>query len=128
MQLLLDTHVFLWWLEDASDLSGRARRAIADPRNECWLSLASCWEMAIKTSLGKLELGSPIARFIAEQLSANGFRALEIDLDDIAHVASLPFHHRDPFDRLLVAQALGRGLRIVSADRIFSKYGVKLVW
>jgi PIN domain nuclease of toxin-antitoxin system len=128
MQLLLDTHAFLWWVEDASDLSGRARRAIADPRHECWLSLASCWEMAIKMSLGRLELGSSIERFIAEHLSANGFRALEIDLDDIAQVASLPFHHRDPFDRLLVAQALGRDLRIVSADRIFSKYGVKLVW
>ena len=128
MQLLLDTHVFLWWVEDAPDLSARSRRAIADPRNECWFSLASCWEMAIKLSLGKLKLPSPIERFVPEQLAANGFRSLEIDFDDIARVASLRFHHRDPFDRLLVGQALGRDLPLVSADRVFARYGVKRFW
>jgi PIN domain nuclease of toxin-antitoxin system len=128
MRLLLDTHAFLWWVEDAPALSRRARRLMADPQNECWLSLASCWEMAIKLSLGKLKLQSPIERFVPEQLAANGFRSLEIDFDDIARVASLPFHHRDPFDRLLVAQALGRNLHVVSVERVFAKYGAKRVW
>lgn len=128
MRLLLDTHAFLWWVEDAPALSRRARRLMADPRNECLLSLASCWEMAIKLSLGKLKLQSPIERFVPEQLAENGFRSLEIDFDDIARVASLPFHHRDPFDRLLVAQALGRNLRLVSVERVFARYGAKRVW
>jgi len=128
MRLLLDTHAFLWWVEDATDLSRRARRVIADPDNECWLSLASCWEMAIKQSLGKLELRAPIERFVPEHLAANRIRLLEIDLDDVARVASLPFHHRDPFDRLLVAQALGRDLRVVSVDPVFATYGARRVW
>jgi PIN domain nuclease of toxin-antitoxin system len=84
--------------------------------------------MAIKLSLGRLKLRSPIERFIPEQLAANGFRLLEIDFDDVVRVASLPFHHRDPFDRLLVAQALGRDLEIVSVDRAFGKYGARRVW
>lgn len=128
MRLLLDTHAFLWWVEDAADLSRRARRVIADPGNECWLSLASCWEMAIKLSLGKLALRSALDRFVPEQLAANHFRLLEIDFDDVARVVSLPFHHRDPFDRLLASQALGRELRIVSADRVFAKYGATRIW
>ena len=128
MQLLLDTQAFLWWVEDAPQLSRRARRAIAEARNDCWLSLASCWEMAIKVSLGKLRLRSPLQRFVPEQLAANGFRLLEVDLSDVARIVALPFHHRDPFDRLLVAQALERQLRIVSADRVLRRYAVAVVW
>ena len=128
MQLLLDTHAFLWWVEDAAALSRRARKLISDPNNDCWLSLASCWEMAIKSRLGKLRLRMSIERFVPEQLGANGFRLLEIDLDDIARVAALPFHHRDPFDRLLVSQALGRDLAVVSRDRVFRSYGAKRLW
>jgi PIN domain nuclease of toxin-antitoxin system len=128
MRLLLDTHAFLWWVQDARDLSGKARAAIADPDNECLLSLASCWEMAIKISLGKLKLPGAIERFIPEQLTANGFRQLEIGFRHIARVASLPFHHRDPFDRVLAAQALEGGLTVVSADAVFRKYGVRRMW
>ena len=126
--VLLDTHVFLWWVDDAAALSKRARTAIADPANSCRLSLASCWEMAIKISLGKLKLPSPIERFVPEQLAANGFALLDIDFGDVARVARLPFHHRDPFDRLLAAQALDGALAIVSADTVFRKYGVKRIW
>lgn len=126
--LLLDTHAFLWWVDDTPSLSRRARKVIADSRNECWLSVASCWEMAIKISVGKLSLPSPIGRFIPEQLAANGFRLLDIDFEDVVRVASLPFHHRDPFDRLLAAQALGRGSTVVSLDRVFATYGAKRVW
>jgi PIN domain nuclease of toxin-antitoxin system len=128
MRLLLDTHTFLWWVQDARELSARARAAIADPDNECLLSLASCWEIAIKLSLEKLKLPTRIERFIPEQLAANGFRQLEIGFRHVARVATLPFHHRDPFDRLLAAQALVDVLTIVSIDPVFRRYGVKRVW
>jgi PIN domain nuclease of toxin-antitoxin system len=128
MRVLLDTHAFLWWIEDAANLSRRARRAIGNPGNECFLSLASCWEMAIKLSLGKLRLPGAIERFIPEQLAANAFRQLAIEFRHVARVAALPFHHRDPFDRLLAAQALEERCAIVSADPIFRKYGVTRIW
>ena len=128
MRLLLDTHAFLWWVHDAKELSRRARSAIADPRNEALLSLASCWEMAIKLSLGKLRLPGPIERFIPEQLAINGFRQIDIGFRHVARVAGLTFHHRDPFDRLLAAQALEEDLTLVSADAVFRKYGVQRLW
>ena len=127
MRVLLDTHTFLWGITDDPRLSGGARRAIADA-SERFLSMASCWEIAIKVSRNKLTLAKPIERLIPEQLGLNGFQLLQIDLDDVARVATLPFHHRDPFDRLLVAQALGEELTLVSADPVFRKYGVKRVW
>ena len=128
MRVLLDTHAFLWWVDDASSLSRKARTTIADPDNECLLSLASCWEMAIKLSLGKLRLSGAIERFIPEQLAANGFHQLAIDFRHVAKVAALPFHHRDPFDRLLAAQAIEERCAIVSADPVFRKYGVTRIW
>lgn len=128
MRLLLDTHAFLWWIGDLPDLTGRARTAIANPRNECLLSLASCWEMAIKVNLGKLRLPGVVDRFVPEQLAANAFRQLPIDIRHVGAVAKLPFHHRDPFDRLLAAQAIEEGCAIVSADPVFRRYGVKRIW
>ena len=128
MRLLLDTHVFLWWIDDARALSRKARGAIADPQNQCLLSLASSWEMAIKLSLRKLELPDAIERFVPEQLTANGFSQLQIGFRHVAKVAGLPFHHRDPFDRLLIAQALEDDLHIVTSDPVFKKYGVKVIW
>jgi PIN domain nuclease of toxin-antitoxin system len=126
MALLLDTQAFLWWVADDSRLSKRAARAIA--ASECLLSVASCWEMAIKASLGKLTLPGPVERFVQEQLEVNGFNLLAVSLEHTGGVAALPFHHRDPFDRLLAAQARAGELGIVSADPIFPKYGVKRVW
>ena len=127
-RLLLDTHAFLWWVDDAPELSAAARRAIGDVSNECCLSVASCWEMAIKASLGKLRLAKTVERFVSEQVTANGFTLLNIELRHTAKVEKLPFHHRDPFDRLLIAQAMMEKLSIVSADSIFSDYGVKVIW
>ena len=98
------------------------------PVNECLLSLASCWEMTIKLSLGKLRLPGAIERFVPEQLAANAIRQLTIDFRHVARVAALPFHHRDPFDRLLAAQALEERCPVVSADPIFRRYGVKRIW
>ena len=128
MRLLLDTHAFLWWVEGAAKLSRKAKSAIADPENECLLSLVSCWEMAIKIGLGKLRLPAALERFVPDQLAANAFRQQDILFRHVARVSSLPFHHRDPFDRLLVAQAIEEELAIVSADVVFRKYGVMRVW
>jgi PIN domain nuclease of toxin-antitoxin system len=128
VRLLLDTHTFLWWVADAPDLTRTARRAIAEAKNECLLSVASCWEMAIKVGLGKLKLTGKIERFIPEQMAANGIRELPIEVRHATRVSRLPFHHRDPFDRLLAAQALDEEIAIVSADPIFRRYGVKRIW
>ena len=127
-RLLLDTQVFLWWVNDSPQLTAAARLAIADSGDACFLSLASCWEMAIKSSLGKLRLAKPIGRFVTEQLTANGFRLLNIDLRHAAKVENLPFKHRDPFDRLLIAQAMTDKLTLVSADNVFAEYPVKVLW
>ena len=127
-RLLLDTHIFLWWVNDSPELTVAARLAIADSGNACFLSLASCWEMAIKSSLGKLRLAKPVERFVTEQLSKNGFRLLNIKLRHAAKVENLPFNHRDPFDRLLIAQAMTDKLTIVSADNVFAGYAVKVLW
>ena len=126
MAVLLDTQAFLWWVADDPRLSKRASRAIA--ATECLLSVASCWEMAIKASMGKLTLPGAVGRFVQEQLEVNGFSLIAISLEHAAGVADLPFHHRDPFDRLLAAQALAEGLSLVSADPIFRRYGVTRVW
>lgn len=127
MRVLLDTHTFLWWANDDPRLSAHARQGIGDA-TDAFLSIASCWEIAIKVSRNKLTLPKPIDRLVPEQLGLNGFQLLQVDLDDVARVATLPFHHRDPFDRLLVAQALDDELTVVSADPIFQKYGVKRMW
>lgn len=126
MALLLDTQAFLWWVTDDHRLSKRAARAIA--ASDCLLSVASCWEMAIKRSLGKLTPPGPVQRFVQEQLEVNGFNLLGVTLEHAGGVATLPFHHRDPFDRLLAAQALAEEMSIVSANSIFPRYGVKRVW
>ncbi len=128
MALLLDTHAFLWWIEDSPRLSKRARAAIGRPDDTCFLSLASCWEMAIKISLGRLHLTQRLDRFVAEHMAANGLHPLSVQLPHAARVVDLPFHHRDPFDRLLAAQAIEEGLSIVSADPVFTRYGVKRIW
>jgi len=126
MTLLLDTQAFLWWVTDDRRLSKRARTAIA--ATPCVVSIASCWEMAIKASLGKLTVPLPVSRFMQEQLEINGFSLLPVALEAAAVVADLPFHHRDPFDRLLVAQAQQHGVAIVSADPVFTKYRVRRIW
>jgi PIN domain nuclease of toxin-antitoxin system len=128
VNLLLDTHTFLWWVAASGGLSRKAKAAIGSVRNECFVSVASGWEIALKVSLGRLRIDGALDRFLPEQLAANGFQPLAIDLKHAARVASLPFHHRDPFDRLLVAQALEEDLAMVTADPVFAKYGVNRVW
>jgi PIN domain nuclease of toxin-antitoxin system len=126
LAVLLDTHTFLWWCEDSSELSQKARKAIAN--NDCFVSMASFWEIAIKSSLSKLRLPAVVDRYLPEQMSLNGFETLEISFRQTMGTATLPWRHRDPFDRLLAAQAIEEKLNIVSRDPIFDAYGVKRVW
>src|SRR4051812_41279294 len=113
MRLLLDTHTLLWFLSDDPQLSPTAREHMEDPGNELFLSLASVWEIAIKVSIGKLALESPLEPFLPDQLHENDIQLLPISMAHTLRVASLPFHHRDPFDRLLVAQSLAEDLPVI---------------
>jgi len=128
MRVLLDTHVFLWWVEGDRALPAKARRVVADPANDCLFSLASAWELAIKASLGKLTLAMPVQQYVIEHLAANAFTLLGIGITHIGRVEKLARHHGDPFDRLLAAQALEENLPIISADPVFRRYGLKRIW
>jgi len=128
MKVLLDTQAFLWLIGDTPELSKQARKIFLDPHNKLYLSLASIWEIAIKNSLGKLKLRHPIERFIPEQLQENGILQLDINFRHVARVATLPFHHRDPFDRLIISQAMEESLPILSTDSAFDDYDLKRIW
>ena len=128
MRALLDTHVFLWWITANPQLSPLAREIISNGENELFLSAASGWEMAIKAKLGKLQLPDGICSFIAGQLAINNFAALSVQMNHALHVYTLPDYHRDPFDRLLIAQAQTEDLPILTADHQIARYPVKVVW
>ena len=124
MRLLFDTHAALWWLSDDDRFGRRAASQLIDARNEALLSAAVVWEVAIKRSLGKLDAPEGFASTLIQA----GARPLPVTLDHAAAVEDLPWHHRDPFDRMLVAQALAEGAAIVSADPNIHSYGVPMVW
>ena len=129
MKVLLDTHAFLWWVSDDRQLSRRARRIIGDGSNEVFFSAVSGWEIAIKVRLGRLRIDAddPEA-FVAQQVSANNLGILPIHLSHALRTYSLPDHHRDPFDRLLVAQSTIEAIPLLSADRRLSEYRVRVIW
>ena len=126
MKVLLDSHALLWWCSENPQLSALARGTIEE--QECIVSMASLWEMAIKVNLGKLTLPDAIDRYFPEQMLRNGFGQLDIGIRHIARYAALPLHHRDPFDRMLTAQAIEDNLVIVSRDPVFTRYGVERIW
>jgi PIN domain nuclease of toxin-antitoxin system len=128
VKLLLDTHAFLWWIGDDARLSGPAREAIADPGNDVSFSVASAWELAIKTAVGRFEAEGELGPFLEEQVQRNAFRVLPVKLEHAVSVSSLPAHHRDPFDRLLVAQAAVESMTLVSRDPQLRKYDVPTLW
>lgn len=127
MRLLVDTYAFLWLMGGDRRLSDAARRAVEEADGEWCLSAASVWEMSIKSGLGRLTLPAPVDDYIAERVQ-EGLRVLSIDWPHAAAVERLPFHHRDPFDRLIVAQAQSDRLAVVTKDPVFSEYDVKVVW
>lgn len=128
MNLLLDTQVFLWLDGDQARLSSAARSACADIGNTLWLSAASAWEMQIKTGLGKLRLQRSLAETIASQQAANALQILPVQLAHTLALNDLPAHHKDPFDRLLIAQARHEDWEVVSADPEFKAYPVRVIW
>lgn len=130
MRLLLDTHALLWLVEGSPNLSAPAQLALADPANELFLSVASVWELAIKTTSPKqrLILSDPLDTYIAKWTAAYQLTQLPIQTAHALGVAALPDHHRDPFDRILIAQALAEGMTVVSGDNKFPAYPVSILW
>jgi len=128
MRLLLDTHSWLWFVLGDASLSAAARTLIEDPGNAKFVSPASYWEIAIKISIGKYVLPLPYEKFIRNAVHGQGFLVLPILASHTAGLCSMPLHHRDPFDRLLVAQALAEGMPLVSADQALDPYGVRRLW
>jgi PIN domain nuclease of toxin-antitoxin system len=128
MRALLDTHVLVWWATDDARLSARAREVLSDPVNELLFSVASAWELVIKAQTGKLVLPEPPATYIPSRLSWYAIEPLPVDLRHVLGVADLPLHHRDPFDRLLVAQSRLENLPIVTADPLIAQYPVETIW
>lgn len=128
MRVLLDTQSFLWAIDTPERLSARARGAIQDDANEVLVSAASAWEIAIKSRLGRIQLADEPQRFVPEQMAANSFTALAVLVRHALQVAGLPLIHKDPFDRLLVAQALVEDLALVTSDAKLRKYPVKTIW
>ena len=127
MRVLLDTHILIWWDDDQSKLSANARAACDDPANGLVISIASVWEMQIKLQTGKLRLRLPLSQLIAEQQRTNSVELLPISPAHVFALAGLPSPHRDPFDRMLVAQAVSEGVSLVSADPVFRQYPVSLI-
>lgn len=127
-RVLLDTHALLWWLADAPNLSDDAKTLIGDPEIDVLVSTGSIWEVAIKARLGRLEMPDDLEGFFSRQLPLNGFTVLPVHLAHGARVRHLEDHHRDPFDRLLVAQAQCEAVPLISKDRWLSAYAIEVIW
>lgn len=128
MRLLLDTHAFLWFATSDRRLSTAAAAMIEDEANQSFLSIASAWELTIKQSIGKLTLTQPIEDLLGDAVKLHGINLLHIELTHVICTGTLPFHHRDPFDRLLIAQSMSEGIPLVSADPFFDSYGIERIW
>lgn len=128
MKILLDTHCWLWMQADSKRLSQQARALLQDPENQLFLSAASSWEIAIKYALGKLPLPMPPLEYVLSRMESSGTLSLPVQHSHALHAGSLPLHHADPFDRLLIAQAQLENLRILTADAQFEAYEVDLLW
>ena len=125
MKLLLDTHIWLWLILDPAKLPEPYASALADPANQLFLSVASAWEIGIKQQTGKLSLGKPLETFLSDGLK--GVEVLDICLAHVTEVNKLPLHHRDPFDRIIVAQAITEGLTLLTVDALMAPYGASIL-
>jgi PIN domain nuclease of toxin-antitoxin system len=128
MQLLLDTHSLIWFFSGHPNLSDRSRQLMEDTTYQKLISLASVWEMGIKQSKGKLSLPLPLAEYIKEKTKLEDFKILPIHLNHLEAITELPFHHNDPFDRLLIAQSIVENISILSRDTTFDIYNTKRIW
>lgn len=127
MKLLLDTHTFLWFVNDNPKLSNHFKDLIEDTNNVSYLSVASLWEMSIKFNLGKLTLDPNYEEFVDREVNTSTIQLLNIELEHLRINSTLPFHHRDPFDRLIIAQSMAEDIPIVTVDSAFDKYEVSLI-
>ena len=127
MQFLLDTHTFIWFIEGSSMLPQKVKTRIEDEKNDCFISIASLWEIAIKRGIGKITLASEF-RYIADFIEDNNVEILPITFNNLQTLLTLEFHHRDPFDRIIIAQAISANLTILSVDQHFRSYPVKCIW
>jgi PIN domain nuclease of toxin-antitoxin system len=128
MKLLLDTHVFLWLNDDVDRLSETVKALFNAGTHDFYLSIASAWEMQIKNQLGKLALSSTLEEMVNKNREENNIQLMPIDLVHIGHLKQLPQHHKDPFDRIIIAQAMMENRAIVSVDQVFANYDVKILW
>ncbi|MGI0490965.1 type II toxin-antitoxin system VapC family toxin [Alkalinema pantanalense CENA528] len=128
MKLLLDTHTFLWFIEGNLNLSNTARNLIEDEGNQRFLSIASLWEMAIKVSMNKLTLQTPFTNLVTQHVYSNAIEVLEIRPEQLDVLAKMPFHHKDPFDRLIIAQSVAESMAVISKDSEFGRYPITLLW
>jgi PIN domain nuclease of toxin-antitoxin system len=126
MKILIDTHVFLWGLQAEDKLSRRVRTLL--PVAEVWISVASLWEIIAKVQVGKLMLPSPVGEYLSAKLTANGVSVLPLTFEHVKRLEKLPLHHRDPFDRILIAQSLEEKLPLVTADPFMERYAVNTIW
>jgi len=126
--LLLDTHAFLWFIGGSDRLSSHARELIEDEDNDRYLSVASLWKMAIKVNIGKLDVPLPFARLVRQHVTGNAIEVLQVEPEHLDEQRTMPFHHRDPFDRLIIAQAITEEMTVVGRDDAFGEYPVRLVW
>ena len=128
MKILLDTHAFLWWDSNPEKLAPPVVKLLSEPENSIFISVASAWEIQIKKQLGKLALSIPLEEMLDSQRQVNDLEILPIHLNHVLALDGLPTHHKDPFDRILIAQAKAEGLIIATADPEFSKYEVEVIW
>ncbi|MEM6597908.1 MAG: type II toxin-antitoxin system VapC family toxin [Cyanobacteria bacterium P01_C01_bin.69] len=128
MRLLLDTHSFLWFIQGNKNLSPRAIALIEDPENQKLISTASLWEIAIKVSIGKLEIEMSMTDLVKEQVIGNTFDVLSIAPEHLNVLTALPFHHKDPFDRLIISQSMAESIPVISRDKVFKEYPAQQVW
>ena len=128
MQILLDTHALLWLISDDNRLSEKARSTFLDQKNKLFFSAAGFWEISIKVSIGKLKLKKNWIKILEEELAANAIHWLPIEIQHCARLIKLPFHHRDPFDRMIIAQALVENMRVLSCDEQLSAYNITRIW
>jgi len=128
VKLLLDTCTFLWMNLDSPELSVRARQLLQSPESELYLSAISAWEIALKESMGRLRLPEPAARYVPSRRERNGIEPLPLDEESVLHLRKLPALHNDPFDRMLVCQALVHGLALLTPDEAIARYPARVVW
>ena len=128
MKYLLDTHTVLWITTDNPKLSKKAKSTYLNSQNEIFVSIASIWELSIKISLKKLDINLPLKSFVDIHILGNNINILELELNHIYKLEKLPFHHRDPFDRLIISQSIENNIPILSIDKMFDSYGIKRIW